>query len=77
MRCARRRKNVASFRTSVRGMSQIPPNGAVPERAILAYRPTMRGPPAPFGLRRDILRVACRAQAHASSRTRVSEGWWT
>jgi hypothetical protein len=31
--------------------------------------------PSPFGLRRDSLRMACQAKAHAAAYTSVSEGW--
>ena len=33
-------------------------------------------PPSRFALWRGILRVARRAEAHASALARVSEGWW-
>ena len=48
------------------GATARQPSHSLPERSAFAAAP----------LRRDRLRLACRAVAHASVLARVSEGWW-
>ena len=40
-------------------------------------RENVKSASAAARLRRDNLRLACRAEAHASAFASVSEGWWT